>query len=77
MKRALSLLALIFVIPLTVGAWRASPAQSTPEATSEDAPTWCVSVWYPSSDTPGGLDSIRAKCRPDRRDQSILVLAAA
>lgn len=26
----------------------------------ETGPGWCVSVWYPSSDTPGGADSIRA-----------------
>ncbi|MFN8452404.1 MAG: glycosyl hydrolase family 18 protein, partial [Anaerolineae bacterium] len=26
----------------------------------DDAPGWCVAVWYPSADMPGGLDSIRA-----------------
>jgi len=27
--------------------------------TPDVSPNWCISVWYPSSDTPGGLDSIQ------------------
>ncbi|MBI1257137.1 MAG: hypothetical protein GC204_06675 [Chloroflexi bacterium] len=87
MKRALWLLALLCVIPVTIGArdnavrcfspflpacvgervgdrgvltTNLSPLQdaATPEAAST-APTWCISVWYPSSDVPGGSDSIQ------------------
>src|SRR5438128_353648 len=61
MKRALWLIALILVVSSIMGAHSRAPPQdtSTTEATSEDTPTWCVSVWYPSSDVPGGLDSIQ------------------
>jgi len=61
MNRALSLLALMFIIAFTVGARYIVPLQSaaTPESTTDAASNWCVSVWYPSSDAPGGLDSIQ------------------
>ncbi|MCQ3932916.1 MAG: hypothetical protein DPW16_20900 [Chloroflexi bacterium] len=49
MIRALLLTSLIFVILLSVGG--SSRAQD-PE------PSWCVSVWYPSSEEPTGMDSI-------------------
>lgn len=26
----------------------------------EDTPSWCIAVWYPSSDDPGGADSVAA-----------------
>jgi spore germination protein YaaH len=60
MKRVLWVIALITVMPFIMRASHDSPLQSaaTPEATAEDVATWCVSVWYPSSDVPGGLDSI-------------------
>lgn len=45
--------ALVWLIAVIgVGAWRALPLPDTP-------PTWCISVWYPSSDS-GGLASLRA-----------------
>ncbi|MEO8397793.1 MAG: hypothetical protein ABI700_32670, partial [Chloroflexota bacterium] len=58
MKRVLWLIALILVVPSMMGAHSRAPLQdtSTPEAGS----SWCVAVWYPSSDAPGGLDSIQS-----------------
>lgn len=49
MIRALLLTSLVVVILLSVGG--SSRAQD-PE------PSWCVSVWYPSSEEPTGMDSI-------------------
>lgn len=35
-------------------------ALSVPVMAQDDAGQWCVSVWYPSSEEPGGFDSIAA-----------------
>ncbi len=62
MKRSLVALACVLIV-ICVGAWRAMPLQNTTSTRSDvyaqnDSPMWCVSVWYPSSDMPGGLDTI-------------------
>ncbi len=52
MKKLAQLTCLLALLgPLANVSWGAAAAQS-------DTETWCVSVWYPSSEHPGGLDSI-------------------
>jgi spore germination protein YaaH len=46
MSRRLWLLLVLLFIPFGIAA-------------QDESPVWCISAWYPSSDMPGGLDSIR------------------
>jgi spore germination protein len=39
-------------------------AQDTDEPAATDTPAWCVSVWYPSSEFPGGMESIINPANP-------------
>jgi spore germination protein YaaH len=57
MKRRLFALLWLLLCVTPVGARHVVPLQ--PTITPDAAPSWCISVWYPSADT-GGLDSIRA-----------------
>ncbi|MCZ2096941.1 MAG: hypothetical protein LC121_11910, partial [Anaerolineae bacterium] len=65
MKRVVWL-TLVLMLPLFIysaGAQHVSIEDGAPlqqANTQDDAPDWCVAVWYPSSEMPGGLDAIRA-----------------
>lgn len=59
MKR-LVWLTLVLLLPLFGYPAEAHSHAPLQQASLQDAtPDWCVSVWYPSSDMPGGLDAIR------------------
>lgn len=51
MKRTLLLLLPLLTLPL----WAAGGQDTTPQPI---AASWCVSVWFPSSEHPGGYDSL-------------------
>ena len=51
--RAGWLIAVLALMP-----WPASAHVAAQSAAQDDDPSWCVSVWYPSAEHPGGMDSI-------------------